>query len=360
MRQLPASSFQLPVLAEGELIIAAATAKKATKSRTTARTSSATKSSAKKSGAQKSTSTRKGPKRAAKRSATESRSAAKQRSAPGERSAEGAEDVRVRPFWSGTVTFGLVSIPVDLYPANRPRQAGLRMLSEEGTPLRREYHNPDSGERIETREVVRGYEVEKGEYVVLTDEELEGVEPERTRDISLDAFVDIDELDPMFFDRAYFLAPRENAGKAYRLLADVMENNALAGIARFVMRSKEYLVAIMADGGILRAETMRFADEIRKPEDVGLPAPKKPKPAAVAEMKKAIARLAAEELPEEALQDGYLAELRRVAEAKRKKGIDVVEVEEEADEEDVGVIDLMEALRKSMAAAGGGKARKRA
>lgn len=355
MRELPASSIQLPAWSEGELIVAAATTKKTAKSGK----ASAGKSSARKSSAKKSTSTRKGPKRAAKRSATESRSAAKQRSAPKERAVQD-DDVRVRPFWSGTVTFGLVSIPVDLYPANRPRQAGLRMLSEEGTPLRREYHNPDSGERIETREVVRGYEVEKGEYVVLTDEELEGVEPERTRDISLDAFVDIDELDPMFFDRAYFLAPRENAGKAYRLLAEVMENNALAGIARFVMRSKEYLVAIMADGGILRAETMRFADEIRKPEDVGLPAPKKPKPAAVAEMKKTIGRLATEELPEEALQDEYLAELRRIAEAKRKKGIDVVEVEEETDEEEVGVINLMEALRKSMAAAGGGKARKRA
>ena len=260
------------------------------------------------------------------------------------------------------MTFGLVSIPVDLYPANRPRRAGLRMLSEEGSPLRREYHNPDSGERIETREVVRGYEVEKGEYVVLTDEELEGVEPEKTRDISLDAFVDIDELDPMFFDRAYFLAPPEHAGTAYRLLADVMEKHDLAGIARFVMRSKEYLVAIMADGGILRAETMRFADEIRSPEDVGLPAPKKPNAALVRSMTKAIEALASEELPEEALQDEYLAELRRIAEAKRKKGVDVVEVEDDVEEEEGGVIDLMEALRQSMAAAGGGggKSRKRA
>ncbi|HEX6588790.1 MAG TPA: Ku protein [Longimicrobiales bacterium] len=358
MRRLRASSFELRDDG-GELIVAGATAGKATKSRASSRKTGKSAAAAK---------SRKGPKKAparsAKRSATKSRSAAKQRSAPRARSAdESAEDdLRVRPFWSGTVTFGLVSIPVDLYPANRPRQAGLRMLSEEGAPLRREYHNPDSGERIETREVVRGYEIEKGEYVVVTDEELEGVEPEKTRDISLDAFVDVDELDPMFFDRAYFLAPRENAGKAYRLLADVMEDNALAGIARFVMRSKEYLVAIMADGGILRAETMRFADEIRTPADVGLPKPKKPKPAEVSAMRKAIGRLAAEHLPEEALQDEYLAELRRIAEAKRKKGVDVVEVEEATDEEDVGVIDLMEALRRSMAAAsgGGGKARKRA
>ena len=324
------------------------------------------KAGAKKPAARKATGTRKGPKRvsdSAKRSPAKPRSVPKprsaQRSGAGRSAAEGG--AAVRPFWSGTVTFGLVSIPVDLYPANRQRHVGLRMLSDEGTPLRREYHNPESGGRIENREVVRGYEIAKGEFVVLTDEELEAAEPERTRDISLDAFVDVDELDPIFFDRAYFLAPQENAGKAYKLLAGVMEENALAGIARFVMRSKEYLVAIMAEDGILRAETMRFADEIRTPADVGLPKAKKPKPASVAEMKKAIARLSAERLPEEALEDEYLAELRRLAESKRKKGVDIVEIEEGDDEEEPGVIDLMEALRKSMEAAGGrGGARKRA
>lgn len=324
-----------------------------------AKKSGAKKSAAKKASARKSAGARKGPKRVA---GSAKGSAAKARSG-GSRSAKrsAAEGgASARPFWSGTVTFGLVSIPVDLYPANRPRHAGLRMLSDEGTPLRREYHNADSGDRIENTEVVRGYEVAKGEFVVLTDEELEGAAPEKTRDISLDAFVDVDELDPMFFDRAYFLAPQENAGKAYKLLAGVMEENALAGIARFVMRSKEYLVAIMADDGILRAETMRFADEIRSPADVGLPKAKKPKPATVAAMKKAIGRLSSETLPEEALEDEYLAELRRIAESKRKRGVDVVEVEEAEDDEEPGVIDLMEALRASMAAAGGGGTRKRA
>ena len=335
-------------------------AKKA--ARKSAAKKAAKKSSAEKQAARKSTGARKGPKKApaenaAKRSATKPRSGA---SRSAQRSAEGSEG-GIRPFWSGTVTFGLVSIPVDLYPANRPRRAGLRMLSDEGTPLRREYQNPDSGEAVETAQVVRGYEIAKGEFVVLTDEELEGVEPEKTRDISLDAFVDVDALDPMFFDRAYFLAPQANAGKAYKLLAGVMEDNALAGIARFVMRSKEYLVAIMADDGILRAETMRFADEIRTPEDVGLPKAKKPKPADVAAMKKAIAALASDELPEEALQDDYLVELRRLAEAKRKKGVDVVEVQDTGggdDDEEGGVIDLMEALRASMAAAGGGRGKR--
>jgi DNA end-binding protein Ku len=353
-KRIPDSRFAIPE-GDGELFVPAATARKPTKK------AGAKKSSAsKKTSARKSTGTRKGPKRApagSAKGAAEKKGARKPTRESGIRNRESGagDDVRIRPFWSGTVTFGLVSIPVDLYPANRPRQGGLRMLSDEGTPLRREYANTDSGERIENTEVVRGYEVAKGEFVVVTDEELEGVEPERTRDISLDAFVDVDELDPMFFDRAYFLAPQENAGKAYKLLAGVMEDNALAGIARFVMRSKEYLVAIMADDGILRAETMRFADEIRTPEDVGLPKAKKPKPAAVAEMKKAIGRLASDELPEEALQDEYLAELRRIAESKRKKGVDVVEVEEGGDDEEPGVIDLMEALKASMAAAGGRK-----
>lgn len=302
------------------------------------------------------------------RSTSRSRGSAKRGSARSKSGARkqtkraGADDApRVRPFWSGTVTFGLVSIPVDLYPANRPRQAGLRMLAPGGTPLRRVYGNADTGRRIDTSDVVRGYEIDPGEFVVLTDEELEAAEPERTRDISLDAFVDADELDPIFFDRAYFLAPRENAGKAYRLLAEVMEKNELVGIARFVMRSKEYLVAIMAVNGILRAETMRFADEIRSADDVGLPnAPEKPKAALVKAMKNAIAARAEDELPEDALRDEYLAALRGLADAKRERGEDVVEVEDEADGEEAGVIDLMEALRRSMegARAGRGGARK--
>src|SRR5436305_664408 len=180
-----------------------------------------------------------------------------------------------RPFWSGTLTFGLVSVPVDLYPGNRTNQAPLRMLSPEGEPLSRRYFSQKSGKDLDDEDMVRGYEIDRDKYVVVTDEELERLAPEQSRDIDLRRFVDLQSIPPLFFDRSYFLAPSEGSEKAYKLLSETMHKSDLAGIATFVMCGKEYLVAIFPENGILRAETMRFADEIRSPKDVDLPEKKK-------------------------------------------------------------------------------------
>lgn len=254
---------------------------------------------------------------------------------------------RVRPLWSGTVSFGLVSIPVDLYPAHRTESVGLRMLSPSGTPLRREYYNPESGRGIETTAVERGYQLETGEFVRVTDEELEGLEPERTRDIALERFVPVDQLDPIYFDRAYFLTPREGSAKAYRLLAGVMEKRGRAGVARFVMRSREYLVAILASDGVLRGETLRFADEVRSPEDVGLPEAKKPPKKMVEQARQVVRALAAEELPEDELVNEQVVAMRELVREKRERDADVVETGE-AESAETGVIDLMAVLKRSL------------
>src|SRR5712672_2681722 len=184
------------------------------------------------------------------------------------------EQKGARPFWSGTLTFGLVSVPVDLYPGNRTNRAPLRMLSPEGEPLARRYYSEKSGDDLKDDDMVRGFELEKDRYVIVTDEELERLAPEQSRDIDLRRFVDLESIPPIYFDRSYFLAPAEGSEKAYRLLVDTMAKSDLAGIATFVMRGKEYLVAIFPENGILRAETMRFADELRSPKEVGLPAAK--------------------------------------------------------------------------------------
>lgn len=126
-------------------------------------------------------------------------------------------------------------------------------------------------DRSSRDEIVRGYEIEEGRYVVVTDEELEALEPRKWREIDLQRFVDADEIDPMYFQRAYFLTPAGESAKAYLLLVAAMERAGKVGIATFVMRGKEYLVAIIGEGGILRAETLRFHDEVRSPADVGLP-----------------------------------------------------------------------------------------
>jgi len=112
-----------------------------------------------------------------------------------------------RPFWSGTLTFGLVSVPVDLYPGNRTNRAPLRMLSPEGEPLARRYYSEKSGDDLKDDEMVRGFELEKDRYVIVTDEELERLAPEQSRDIDLRRFAPLEDISPLFFDRSYFLAP---------------------------------------------------------------------------------------------------------------------------------------------------------
>ena len=148
------------------------------------------------------------------------------------------EEGRARSFWSGTITFGLVSVPVELYPASRLQRVSLRMVGPDGTPLARRYFCSKDRKALDWDDIVRGYEIEKDEYVVVTDDELERLAPEKTRDIDLRLFVDVSEIDPMYFERAYYLTPGGNSTKAYRLLAATMEATGRAGIATFVMRGK--------------------------------------------------------------------------------------------------------------------------
>lgn len=270
------------------------------------------------------------------------------------------EQTSARSFWSGTLTFGLVSVPVALFPAQRSVRVSLRMLSPEGVPLRREYYDPETEKRIESDQIVRGYEIADDEYVVVTDEELEGLSPERSRDIDLRLFVDRAAIDPAYFDRAYFLTPAGESTKAYRLLAATMERMDRAGIATFVMRGKEYLIAILAENGILRAETLRFADELRSPEDVDLPEPVKVKSADVQRFEKAIRKLAAKQFEPDELHDRAAERLRELIEKKQQSGEDVRMVEETSSAPSSDVIDLMEVLKRSMAAAGGAGGRKAA
>ncbi len=253
-----------------------------------------------------------------------------------------------RPFWSGTLTFGLVSVPVDLYPGNRTNRAPLRMLSPEGEPLSRRYYSQKTNRDLDNDEMVRGYEIDKDKYVVITDEELERLAPEQSRDIDLRRFVDLESIPPIYFDRSYFLAPSEGSEKAYRLLAETMAKSNLAGIATFVMRGKEYLVAIFPENGILRAETMRFADELRSPEEVGLPEKKKIPVATIKKFEKIIEKNSDKHLSLSELKDEKTEQLLKLVEKKRKQHKDVIEVE--APERDEGkVIDLMEVLKKSLA-----------
>src|SRR4051812_27290019 len=255
-------------------------------------------------------------------------------------------------MWSGTITFGLVSVPVQLVSGNRGNRVSLHMVTEKGQQLARRYFTENGRKPLQSDDIVRGYEIEKGKFVVVEDEDLERLAPEVTRDIDLSVFVPVEDVDPMYFVRSYFLIPGAGGSKAYRLLARVMEETGRAGIARFVMRAKEYLVALIAENGILRAETLRFANELRSPEDVGLPKPAKVSAADERKMATQMKKLYKATFNPKELTDDTAAELIKIAQKKKKAGEDVVKVtaaeEEETAEPSGNVLDLMERLRQSL------------
>jgi len=263
----------------------------------------------------------------------------------------------VRSFWSGTISFGLVSVAVQFFPGSRFAGVALRMLDDDGTPLGRRYYCPKQEREVHPEHVVRGYEVEPDEYVIVRDEELEAAEPEKTREIDLRWFVDLKEVSPLIFERSYFLTPSGDSNKAYRLLAAVLEETGKIGIATFVMREREYLIAILAQDGILRAETLRFSDEIRSPETVGLPEREKVSRADVTRIEHIIQKHMAHKLDEKLLVDEYAEAIRKLAEKKLKADKDVVRSEvppedEVESEEDESAPDLLEAIRQSLKHAG--------
>jgi DNA end-binding protein Ku len=222
------------------------------------------------------------------------------------------------------------------------------MLSPDGVPLSRRYYSQKTDRVLDEAAMVRGYETEDGEYVVVTDEELERLEPKKTRDIDVRLFVDQDSIPPIYFERAYFLTPGGNSEKAYRLLAETMEKSGRAGIATFVMRGKEYLIAIFSENGLLRAETMRFADELRSPDQIGLPKKKKVPKQSVAKFERLIAKKSEDRLSRKEMKHAETAEVLKLVKAKRSKHKDVVETDE-AEEHKGKVVDIMDVLKKSIA-----------
>jgi DNA end-binding protein Ku len=256
-----------------------------------------------------------------------------------------------RPFWSGIIAFGLVSLPVSLFPAHRGKSVSLKMVDTDGSPLKRQFFCEKENKALTRDEIVRGYEIEQERFVVVEDEELEALAPEKSREIDLKRFVAVADLNPIYFERAYFLVPDGDTTKAYRLLAKTMEDAGRAGIATFVMRGKEYLVAILAEAGILRAETMRFHDELRSPADIGLPERQASDKKMVEQMCKAMRQAAEKHLDRDWLHDDYAQRLQQYVETKLDARQDVLEAptEPEADdEEESNVIDLMQVLKERL------------
>jgi len=271
--------------------------------------------------------------------------------APAPQPVANPEASAVRGFWSGSLSFGLVSIPVNLITAERTSRVALRMLGPDGTPLKRRFFCSKHAEALEQADIVRGYEVEKDRYVVVTDDELKALAPKLSQEIDLTRFVPLDQIDPMHFEHGYFLVPNKKSGKAYRLLARIMEDRKRAGIATFVMRGKQYLVAIIASGGVLRAETLRFADELRSTDEIGVAPSTNASADAVAAFEKQIDALRADALAPDDLDDTQTQRLLELIEKKRSNGADVIAARDVRFEDSSGaqIVDLLQYLKDSIA-----------
>lgn len=255
-----------------------------------------------------------------------------------------------RPIWTGSISFGLVNVPVKLFSATSSHNVSFHQLdAKSGSRIRYKRVAEETGEEVSWDDIVKGYEVSRGEYVTITGEELESVQPTRTRSIEIDEFVELDEIDPIVWNKTYYLAPQEdvNAERPYALLMRAMEETGKVAVGRFVMRSKEYLVTIRPMKSVLALETMYFADEVRSLSEVeGAPVKAEPNKKELEIAEQLIASLSGK-WEHKKYRDTYTDEVMGLIERKAKgEKIKVSPRKEEPDR----VVDLMQALKRSLEA----------
>jgi len=255
-----------------------------------------------------------------------------------------------RAIWSGAISFGLVNIPVKLYSAVSRKTVRFHQLDgADNQRIQQKRVNPRTGEEVPYENLVKGYEIRPDRYVIVTPEELDSLAPEKTRAIDIEDFVDLDQIDPIYYDHPYYLVPDTGAGKAYRLLLDAMSESGRVAIARVVIRSKEQLVAIRPRDGILTMETMLFADEVVPPEELD-DAPQDGKKTTKRELD--MAQQLIDSLSGDFEPDKYRDEYRdRVLDLIERKAEGEEVVLEAPPEEPQKVPDLMAALEASIAGA---------
>lgn len=270
-----------------------------------------------------------------------------------------ATESKRRSIWSGALSFGLVNVPVRLFTAIVSHD--IHFHEYQGGTGQRIHHKrvaEKSGREVPYQQIVKGYEVGRGKVITLEPEEIESIEPRKSKTIEIEQFVELASIDPIVWDATYYIGPGDNAGagKSYALLLRAMEDTGRVGIGRFVMRTKEYLVTVRPLGSGLVLETMHYPDEIRSQSEAGAVAPR----VAVAPRELALARQLIDSLSEDwnhgKFKDTYRDQMEALI-AKKAKG-QKIEIEE-APEEEGQVVDLMEALKASLGGGRGVKSGKR-
>jgi DNA end-binding protein Ku len=258
-----------------------------------------------------------------------------------------------RSLWSGTISFGLVSVPVRMVGATESKELRFHFLDKHDLqPIGYDKVRRDTGEHVDSEDIVRGFEVEKGRFVPLEDEDLDRLDVELTKTIDICDFVGLDEIDPIYFRKAYYLEPQEGAETPYRLLVRALEETGKVAIAKVVIRNKQHLAALRPWNGVLVLETMYYPDEVRQPERVA--GNGKLRKAEVEMAKSLVENLSAKFDPSK-YDDTYRKELLALLRAK-EAGKPLPEPEEDAGGE---VVDLMAALRESVEKTQKKKPRKR-
>ena len=266
----------------------------------------------------------------------------------------------MRAIWKGSISFGLVNIPIALYPATRREELKFRLLREsDHSPVNYKRVAEKDGKEVPWGEIVKGYEYEKGKFVVLNEKDFQRVDLEATQTVEIQDFVDVDEIDPMYFYKPYYLEPQKGGDKAYVLLRDVLSKTNKVGIAKVIIKTRQYLAGVKATKHALVLELMHFAQELSDAEKLNVP--KKSEPAKrEMDMGRALVESMSAKWDPTKYKDDYRDALLEVIEEKVESGGKEIEEKPKAKKQSSKVIDLVAVLQQSLAKSEGGKKKKSA
>jgi DNA end-binding protein Ku len=261
----------------------------------------------------------------------------------------------MRAIWKGSISFGLVNIPIAVYPATKKEELRFRLLREKDlSPVNYKRVAEKDGKEVPWDEIVKGYEYEKGKYVVLKDEDFQRVDLEATQTVDIQDFVEVDEIDPIFFYKPYYLEPQKGGDKAYVLLRDALESSKRVGIAKVVIKTRQYLAGVKPKDGVLILELMHFAEELADPSRLRVPKKLEPGKREMDMAKALIDSMSAKWNPEK-YHDDYREALMEVIEEKVEAGGKEIEKKPKPKPKPTKVIDLVSVLQQSLEQSGAAK-----
>jgi len=265
----------------------------------------------------------------------------------------------MRAIWKGSISFGLVNIPIALYPATKREELRFRLLrAADLSPVSYKRVAEKDGREVPWDQIVKGYEYEKGKYVVLKDEDFQRVDLEATQTVDIQDFVEVDEIDPMYFYKPYYLEPQKGGDKAYVLLRDALEDSKKVGIAKVVIKTRQYLAGVKPEDSVLILELMHFAEELADPEKLHIPKKLEPGKREL-DMAKALVGSMSSKWDPEKYHDDYREALMEVIEEKVEAGGKEIEEKPKKAPKPTKVIDLVSVLQRSLEQFGAAKQKSR-